>query len=795
MKFCLINLIFFCLLSLCAEANQNFPKTQRIILRHIESGGVGYNNGYTTLGAFLSADPNLWRVTPFIDGRGHLFDNGTWAANGGIGLRSQLGKRIYGINAYYDYRGTKHLNYNQASVGFETLGTLVDARINGYLPFSRKTSDPYDTEFGYFSGHYLFLSQKVEFAMKGVDTEVGFHLGNCDSWNFYASAGPYYFRGPSGPNAWGGKIRASISYQDLVTFEVIESYDNVFHNKTQGQIGISIPLGRKNTETRTKKLYCRSLQPVARNEIVVLNHKHKYPIAINPLSNSPYYFVFVNNTSSSEGTFESPYPSLLLAQENSSPNQIIYTFPGDGTTRNMDQGITLQARQKFWGSSIPHNLQTAQGAITVPQMSIAAPQITNINLLGVGATLSINNEISGIVFTETSGQAINGTDPAELSLSSCTFIGCGQGDGGIFPVTLESSSPLTAAITKNTFTRNTNSGIYIRLLPGASSSQININNNEAYDNLANSGGVGIINIVPHDEVGVCELVVTNNIFQNNECGGCSITDFNTPHTGSFALFYGSFRGNIFTESAQGITFKANADNCILNIRDNDLSNNTNGSISIFNGDDGTQLINNAVIRIDSNQMNGGSNGGDAITINPSGNTFFIELTNNSIHNNLGTGFVSFFNQPGPNTTLLITDNMIANNQNMTSNASGGISFDGFRSVAATIRGNTLSNNVGGNSIGKNGNSFMIHPGTSTVNFTRNELTENDIFEFQFYGDNPETGCLTIAENTSTTDPAYIFQPQGTGSCFIVPCNYDTVNTGGFDTTAERKTDCAGNACP
>ncbi len=796
----LTSLYFF---SVCAETNPNLPPPRRITFRHIESGGVGYDNGYTTIEAFISADPNSWAVTPFLDGRGHVFDDGTWAANGGVGLRGEMGKRIYGINAYYDYRGTKHLHYNQASVGLETLGAFIDARINGYLPFGRKMSSPYDTEFGYFSGHSLFLSQKVEFAMKGLDAEVGFHFGNCDSWNFQANAGPYYFHGYKGPNAWGGKIRASASYQDRVTFEVIESYDNVFHNKFQGQIAFSIPLGRKTDEVRREQMYCRRIQPVARNEIVVISHKHRYPVAINPLTQSPFFFVFVDNTSSSEGTFESPYPSLLLAQDNSSPNQIIYTFPGDGTTSNMDQGITLQASQRFWGSGVAHHLQTEQGSITVPKLSATAPQVTNINLLGAGATLSTHNEISGITFIETSGHAISGTNPIEFNLSACTFIACGQGDLGLYPVFLQASTPLSTTIVDNIFTENTDGGVIIDLLTGASSTKVTITNNQAYHNFANSGAVGLFNIEALNPVGTCELTVSNNILQNNECGLCNITDFNSPHDGSYESFEGTFIENTCTGStqSQAIFFGTNATNCTLNIHDNDLSNNSHGSVYVQAGSDGTQKINNAIIVIDSNQLNNGGNAGDSININPYSDNLSITITNNSINNNLGSGYSSFLQQPsmtpGPITTLYIANNVISNNQNMQSNASGGISMDGFQSISAIIENNTLSNNAQGNSIGKNGSSFLA-PDTSTVTFTNNQLSEGDTFEFDFYGDAPETGCLTITGNTSTLamDPTYIFTKASTGDCLIVPCDYATENTGEFSAMdAIPSQNCSGTPCP
>src|SRR5689334_4156318 len=126
----------------------------RTAIRHIESGGIGYQQGYTTLEAFFAADPSHWKFTPFLDARGHVFDNGKWAANAGIGLRTLWADRAYGINAYYDYRNTERFHSNQVSMGLETLGARWDFRINGYLPIGAKTSSAYHTDFGAFSGHY-----------------------------------------------------------------------------------------------------------------------------------------------------------------------------------------------------------------------------------------------------------------------------------------------------------------------------------------------------------------------------------------------------------------------------------------------------------------------------------------------------------------------------------------------------------------------------------------------------------------------------------------------------------------
>ena len=91
----------------------------RATVRHIEGKGIGYNQGYTTLEGFFAPDPEKIAVMPFFDLRGHVFDNGKLAANGGLGARWRWGCRAYGVNAYYDYRDDRR-GFNQVGVGLET---------------------------------------------------------------------------------------------------------------------------------------------------------------------------------------------------------------------------------------------------------------------------------------------------------------------------------------------------------------------------------------------------------------------------------------------------------------------------------------------------------------------------------------------------------------------------------------------------------------------------------------------------------------------------------------------------
>ncbi len=437
-------------------------RPMRVEIRHIENKGVGYNTGYTTLETFLAPSPDMWSILPFVDLRGHVFDDGKLAANAGIGIRALAGCRVYGANAYYDYRNTKRQHYNQVALGFETMGVRWDFRLNGYLPVGDKRSRPYDkhsttnVSFDSFRGNNAFVKQtttqnsKIQYAMKGLDAEVAFHFLKNKNFDLYAAAGPYYYNYRN-KQAIGGRVRVAAQIYEYLSLEAINSYDSRFHEIVQGQIGINIPFGPRQTPSKNKRLKnctdaCllsqRLVQDVQRQEIIVVDRFRKKEVsditsvAIDPRTGNPYFFLFVDNTSHSAGTYESPFPTLVDAQNISQPGDIIYVFPGDLTTTGLNAGITLKDNQKLWGSVVSHTLDTTLGAVEVPSSTPSqiysdaqptinlamSPVITN---LGAGDVVRVanNNEISGLYIQNLSGSGIAASSVNGLTVTHCIIQG------------------------------------------------------------------------------------------------------------------------------------------------------------------------------------------------------------------------------------------------------------------------------------------------------------------------------------------------------------------------------------
>lgn len=777
----------------------NSNQRYRATLRHIESGGIGYKNGYTTLETFFSADPSQWMVTPFLDARGHVFDNGRWAANAGVGLRTLCNNWVYGINTYYDYRNVDRFSSNQIGVGIETLGELFEFRINGYLPVGKKSSRPYDTTFGEFSGNFLFLSQKYQSAMKGANAELGFHIGKCKSFDFYAAAGPYYFIGEVARSTWGGKARISGTFKDILTLEISNSYDRTFHNKFQAQISVGFSFGstaKAKEQECSYRVACRGydrmLQPVSRQEIIVVDDARKKNVAKDPTTGQPYFFVFVDNTSSSNGTYESPYHSLAQAQDNSSPNNIIYVFPGDGTTTGMDSGIALKENQKFWGSGINHSIVTSQGPIAIPAQSSASPTITNTNIdtEGNAITLANNNAISGFTITSAINDAIYGTGFQSLDVSSCTIQ-----NTGTFAIEGICTGNAAISLRDNQFLDNVN-GVSLSF---NGTSTLDCRNNTFKDQTS----VSSVPLEISADSNVFAARIENNIFDNNTTGSVRL-NLNTVVDADISVLNNTITNNgTGSQASLGsnivLLSTGTTDNCSIVLRENIFSGNTSNSLYMHTSGAFTNLavtatantmsdnggsalvlatpVNNLTVLATDNTITGCADNGIAviasgqtsvgnitisnntitdignssngIAINQDFSTLNLSILSNEINRCEGTGIISYAPNGIDSLTLNISDNSIGNCQNLSSNASPGIDIEQYTNLEGSVTNNTLSDNTG---VGMFIGSSLPAP----------------------------AACLTLTGNDSNTD-YFLYNPFD-GVFNLAPCDVDSVNVGTINTS-------------
>lgn len=585
--------------SRCASAEVKGPV--RMGVRHIEGNGVGYKTGYSTLEYWVAPmDPLKGAWIPFLDVRGHIFNNARLAANAGWGIRYLSTSHIWGINAYYDYRNSSYRPYQQVGAGVECLGDIWDFRLNGYLPVGKKRSSYFDTQFYRFEGHSMLLSRTYEYAFKGGNAEIGAHLMQKKNVELYAAVGPYYLNGRGG-STWGGEGRVKLSFCDYLNLEGNASYDGIFKSIFQGQLGFTFELGPKERKRAGRENICsssailmdRAVRPVDRNEIVALDKNTRHPVAINPATGQPYYFIFVNNTSSSAGTYESPYPNLQQAQNNSSPYDVIYVFPGNGstytTTYGGSSGLSMQNGQMLLGASISYSMPTTVGSVVIPALASSRPALQNATATSPVVTLSNNNTVSGFSFSSpyrgiygsgisnvtandnvftsptTNQGAIHLLNPTgQVSTSGNTFSSIAAGDGIYL---LSSSGTINAlTITNSSFSGILNAaasshgnGIYLDFQGGAIAN-LDISGN-ALSNIQRTSGNGGNGIY----FSLTGGSVTNATFAND-------TFSSMTSGGSGFLFYGT---------------GGSVSNCAVS--NNTYSTMTGGGYAVYWGVDGTNF--------------------------------------------------------------------------------------------------------------------------------------------------------------------------------------------------------------
>jgi hypothetical protein len=727
----------------------------RAAARHIEAGGVGYNKGYTTLETFLATDPSNWSVMPFLDLRGHVFNDGKLAANAGLGARATLGCRVYGLNAYYDYRNSHHKGYNQVGAGLETLGDTWDFRVNGYLPVGKKVSKAYDVEFAEFSGHSILVNRKFRYAMKGIDAEAGFHFGKTSNFDFYAAAGPYYFKGDMGKAAFGGKARLAASFKEYITVEVSDSYDAVFHNNVQGQLTLSFPFGPRsnpkmksdccpNTCDFATTLATRMVQPVARQEIVVLDtHKKK--------SATDDFVIFVDNLSSSDGTYESPYHLLSDAQDNSNPGNIIYVFPGDGTTTGMDDGIILQDNQKFWGSGVDHTLNTNLGTIVIPALTSTSPEMTNTD--GYGVELAANNEVSGFIIAHTTSNAIYGSDMGDVSILS-SVISYSNETNGYLAIELYPSNGVSNILLDDLMVINNGSeGIYIQ---PDKSAEVNIT-------VSNSFFSG--NTWPLDIEGFTSsstnATVFNNEFSSNSQSVYFVFDNSTASSANVSFDQNIIAGvsssygmEIYPEGSTSAQFSM-ADTVITD------SNSYGLYIAVTNQSDFT-------MNIDHCEFSGNSGNALYASVDTDAVMSFT-LHDSAITDN--TNSVSLNSTSTSTSTFLLTDNMIVGT---TSDNGLYASFSNSGPIELTANNNLFSNS-------NNNGCRITTSNTVPLNaaFSGNSFQGNGDGGFDLQSFNASVVCLDMRNNASVDNSSYQYRlhQTNTSALNVSPCNAADINVG------------------
>lgn len=287
-----------CSTEMIGYMDENSILEQRISLRHTEGSGLGYAIGYTSLDLFLSQSFDNQSLLPFLDLRGHVFNNGKFAGNAGLGFRyfSPCFEQIWGVNVTYDY--LQHLqhyprqSYHQVGGGLEIIGERWDFHLNAYVPVGDKKTNIYRFNYGLFedlrredlSPFNLGLKAREQLALNGIDTLFGYRFVGVCNTDLHISAGPYYYWGHTekttnaftrkNESSWGGRLMLDILFKKYISVAGVVTYDSIFKWRSQGMISLNIPFdifqnccSEYASCTVKDRLYDR----IKRNEIITVD--------------------------------------------------------------------------------------------------------------------------------------------------------------------------------------------------------------------------------------------------------------------------------------------------------------------------------------------------------------------------------------------------------------------------------------------------------------------------------------------------------------------------------------------
>lgn len=597
------------------------PCNAQVSLRTTQPGGIGYPTGYTSLDLFYAPGSNV-NFHPFLDFRAHVFNDGKPAFNTGLGLRylPDCTDVVFGVNAYWDFRDAKHTSFSQVGLGFEALWANWDLRLNGYVPVNRHKKG-YRSGFLKFQDNEAIFYRKYELALAGADLDLGYLFYKNACLDMRATLGGYYFQGDYGKHAGGGLFKLSSNMSDYFTASAQVSYDNLFKWIGQGEIAVNFSFGKTLKRSQRKVSCCddlislekRLVEKPQRFEIIPTTSHKKRGRALSSVTGLPLKFIFVDNTSHSAGTFESPYPTLAQAVAASAAGDVIYIFPGNGTSTGLNTSTTLKNFQSLVGSGAPFEVLTRFGKINIPQLSAQLPQIA---VTGSSAVQVNNyNTISGLSIQATatgSGIAgIAGGFITNLTVENCTIAVSGNGGGGT-PLCISAVVQNDILIQKNNlFNSGTGgpSGAVILNLGSAGSSQSNvtISRNFLSSTTATQGivcqtqGQAFMNLLIEQNVSI----LTTSTSQ--------VINFTISAQDSTSM-YGTIRNNTISTSSNidaGISCSAiNSANAFFDIANNIISTPVFPSSGVLLLSNTTGQLTARLVNNQSNAPTGGTAGGE-----------------------------------------------------------------------------------------------------------------------------------------------------------------------------------------
>ncbi|GIX03604.1 MAG: hypothetical protein KatS3mg113_0610 [Planctomycetaceae bacterium] len=739
----------------------------------------GYQDGFTQVGVFT---PFMLEENSllFIDGRGLVNYDGRGGANVGLGWRGYFEEidRIFGFAAWYDFDAGHAREYHQIALSLESLGRYFDLRMNGYIPVGQDQYTLWSALTGEmnFVGHQLLVTRatSLETAYAGFDTEIGGPMPILGRYGLSGYVGFYFYTSSSADADFTG-VSGRLTWQvnENMTIGVQMTDDHAFGTNTQIQVAMTLPDGMPSRWLRQLPVRDRLFQNVIRNYRVTAEREIKFGVepAINPRDGLPYFIVHVDpnvngpGVPAGDGTYENPYNLLAqfdgLPLPDKSQVDIIWVRPrNDGTSINLNNGVTLLSGQRLLSTTLSHVVQVAQQ----PGTPFIMPAITQ----NLGALPVLSNTSGGNVVTF-------GTNEVEMEVSGFVINGSATGSG------IAGINNQAVNINRNAIL-NGLTGISLQNLTGlaATDMQSVIDRNIIRNNVGD--GISIINT----GAAPLDLIVSNNPALDVDLDGDSVPD-SLDGDGNFN------NDGIVLNGGDGLDIRANAGSIItLQLQDNRINQNnqhgarlsaaTGGTIGGLiaenqfhdNTLDGLHITANAatadfltpasfLTTAGITQNTFLRNGSDGLELNMLNSTLNVNVTANlfgdrNVAGSQNAGWGVNYIGDGGNTVILIGGPNAADGNSFFANVTGGINY-------TLLNNNVTTTNIENNVIAL----VVLAPGTSVLRDGFNDfvLTANDDgstgavplgFLMNYFGTNFANLFVNNNGNVTFTAPTGQFTP-------------------------------------
>jgi len=377
------------------------PFSGRPSLRTRVGDGVGYRNGYTSLGLQFPLRQAPREFLTFGDARMISTFDGRLGGNFGLGHRiySDDWDRTFGAYLYGDARHTEYSTMTQVSGGIETLGSWWDWRANFYVPVTdlgtAQAFTPLAAPFVAGNNIFAFGQRRFDQALTGFDTTWSFVVPRVDGLR--AFIGGYYFDGSQSRGAPGYRIGIDYQATDFLNLGTSVQGDRLFGDNFLFTTTLSWPGRRRDPRRTPADVPARLTEPVERMEVMVVDQQVRegnYAFT-DPRTNAPINVVFVDDDTlpgAGDGTFENPFHDFDEVQAAIQRYDIV--FVRDGT---YVQPITLLRDMRLLGDGTSHFVSTVQAGNILFPVNTPGAQPTMFGIGGGAAiTLDNRNEVSGM---------------------------------------------------------------------------------------------------------------------------------------------------------------------------------------------------------------------------------------------------------------------------------------------------------------------------------------------------------------------------------------------------------------